>query len=71
MDGFRVQHAEQYFACIIDRFDTGNVLVRQFDGIERVIEAAEAKRIAKLQPGDLVEFEFTTTQICKDPRRRG
>jgi hypothetical protein len=57
-DGFRVQHAEQYYATIVKHLDTGDVLVRQFDGVERTIDAAEAWRIAKLSVGSLVEYEW-------------
>jgi translation initiation factor IF-1 len=58
VDGFRAQHADQLFCRVTEYHDDGSVTVTKFNGGEIIVEPAEARRIAKLQPGDLVELEF-------------
>jgi translation initiation factor IF-1 len=57
-EGIRTQHAEQIFGKIIEHLDGGDIRVRQFDGVERTIEAAETHRIGRLPAGSLIEFEW-------------
>jgi hypothetical protein len=53
------QRCDQLF-CIITKFnDDGSVTVTKFNnGGEIIVEPAEARRIAKLSVGGLVELEF-------------
>ena len=58
MDGPQVKRAEQIFCRITKFHNDGSVTVTKFNGGEIIVEPAETRRIARLEPGDLVELEF-------------